>query len=198
MVLAYHIVLGLYGFWLPNDPRGSYSDFVGAWDLFRSGGKATRDRDTREGLSTEEARSPERSALKRSLKFPAVRLSGQQALAVAQGFARGASDMELRFAACAIMPDHIHMVLTRQEMAIERVLIRLKSEATRSLVQQGIHPLAKFADQEGRPPKCFSRGAWTSYLNAESDVRSAIHYVEQNPIREGLKPQRWSFVKPTV
>jgi hypothetical protein len=29
-VLAYHVVLGAYGFWLPNDPRGSWSDFVGS------------------------------------------------------------------------------------------------------------------------------------------------------------------------
>jgi hypothetical protein len=37
MVLGYHVVFGVYGFWLPNDPRGSWSDFVGAWELFRFG-----------------------------------------------------------------------------------------------------------------------------------------------------------------
>lgn len=35
MVLASHVILGAYGFWLPNDPRGSWSTFVGAWDLYR-------------------------------------------------------------------------------------------------------------------------------------------------------------------
>ena len=37
MVSGYHVILSAYGFWLPNDPRGSWSDFVGAWELFRFG-----------------------------------------------------------------------------------------------------------------------------------------------------------------
>src|ERR671924_278448 len=37
MILAYHVVFGAYGFWLPNDPRGSWSDFVGSWELLRFG-----------------------------------------------------------------------------------------------------------------------------------------------------------------
>lgn len=28
MVLTYHVVISFYGFWLPNDPRGSNSTFV--------------------------------------------------------------------------------------------------------------------------------------------------------------------------
>ncbi len=41
-VLAYHVIFGAYGFWLPNDPRGSWSDFVAAWELFLAGGHATK------------------------------------------------------------------------------------------------------------------------------------------------------------
>src|SRR5689334_5419414 len=37
MVLAYHVIFGTYGFWLPNDPRGSWSDFVRSWELLRYG-----------------------------------------------------------------------------------------------------------------------------------------------------------------
>jgi hypothetical protein len=40
--LAYHVIVSMYGFWLPNDPRGSGSDFIGAWELFRYGGCATK------------------------------------------------------------------------------------------------------------------------------------------------------------
>jgi hypothetical protein len=28
MILAYHSIFSMYGFWLPNDPRGSGSDYV--------------------------------------------------------------------------------------------------------------------------------------------------------------------------
>ena len=37
MIHGYHVIFGAYGFWLPNDPRGSWSDFVGAWELLKFG-----------------------------------------------------------------------------------------------------------------------------------------------------------------
>ena len=37
MVRAYHAIFTTYGFWLPNDPRGSWSDFVRSWELFKHG-----------------------------------------------------------------------------------------------------------------------------------------------------------------
>ena len=37
MIVGYHVIFGAYGFWLPNDPRGSWSDFVGSWELLRYG-----------------------------------------------------------------------------------------------------------------------------------------------------------------
>lgn len=37
MIVGYHVIWGTYGFWLPNDPRGSWSGFVGSWELFRYG-----------------------------------------------------------------------------------------------------------------------------------------------------------------
>lgn len=30
VVRWYHLIISGYGFWLPNDPRGSWSEFVGA------------------------------------------------------------------------------------------------------------------------------------------------------------------------
>ncbi len=196
MVLAHHIIFGLYGFWMPNDPRGSHSDFVGAWDLFRSAGRTTTGRDTLEGLATEQLRGTERAALKARLKYPPVRLTGEQALAVAGGFAQAARSINLRIAACAIMPDHVHLVTVRHTMRIEQVVIRLKGEATRSLVRHQCHPLTRFQCEGSRPPKCFARGEWKSFLGTETEIHSAVNYVRQNPIREGLKAQHWSFEYP--
>lgn len=36
-VLAYHLILSAYGFWLPNDPRGSWSEVVRSPDLMEYG-----------------------------------------------------------------------------------------------------------------------------------------------------------------
>jgi hypothetical protein len=43
MIRGYHVIFGAYGFWLPNDPRGSWSEFVGSWELFRFGAATTTD-----------------------------------------------------------------------------------------------------------------------------------------------------------
>jgi hypothetical protein len=42
MILGYHAIFGAYGFWLPNDPRGSWSEFVGSFDLYQKAGRATK------------------------------------------------------------------------------------------------------------------------------------------------------------
>src|SRR6476619_3781993 len=86
VVLGYHIIFSAYGFWLPNDPRGSWSEFVGSWELFRAGGRATK---TEERCSL--ARRPHdralRLATKEKLSRPAVKFTGVQARAVGRGFA---------------------------------------------------------------------------------------------------------------
>ena len=89
MVIAYHIILSAYGFWLPNDPRGSWSVFVGAWELFRYGGKATKVETTKSVAHAKHDRA-KRLAAKRRLKYDPVFFTGLQARAIASGFARGA------------------------------------------------------------------------------------------------------------
>jgi len=37
---------------------------------------------------------------------------------------------------------------------------------------------------------------WKVFLDTLSDVQRAIRYVEENPLREGLPRQWWSFVVP--
>ena len=46
MVLGYHLIMGTYGIWLPNDPRGSWSDFVGSRELFYFGPATKTDTET--------------------------------------------------------------------------------------------------------------------------------------------------------
>jgi hypothetical protein len=84
MPLAHHVIISLYGFWLPNDPRGSWSDFVGAWELVRFG-KATRPESARSVAAIAHDRELRLEA-KKALKHAPVVLTGRQALAVAHGF----------------------------------------------------------------------------------------------------------------
>lgn len=80
MIHGYHVIFGAYGFWLPNDPRGSWSDFVGAWEMARFG-RSTRGPERQE-LTPQQER--QRQEAKRALKYPAPAVSHQNELVVAR------------------------------------------------------------------------------------------------------------------
>jgi REP element-mobilizing transposase RayT len=194
MVLASHVIMGLYGFWLPNEERGSWSDFVGSWELLRFG-KATTVR-VRESLARRPFDAARRAAAREALMYPAVRLSGLQARAIGRGFAEYADKAGLTILACAIMPQHIHLVLKRHRLSVEQLVNQLKGSATRRLITENLHPLAAYQGAMRRPPKAFARGQWKVFLDSGEDVVRSIRYVEGNPDREALPVQRWRFVRP--
>jgi REP element-mobilizing transposase RayT len=134
-------------------------------------------------------------AAKAALKYPPVQFTGLQARAVARGFAAYLRRIGVPVWACAILPDHVHLVVGRLLIPVEQLVIQLKSYATRQLEREGIHPMARWRVGGGRVPKCWARGQWKVYLDAE-DVPRAIRYVEDNPVEEGKKKQEWSFVVP--
>src|SRR5262245_17099020 len=109
MIHGYHIIFGAYGFWPPNDPRGSWSDFVGKWELVRFG-QATRSL-ARAELTPEEER--DRQEAKESLEFPVVQFSGLQAQRIGTVFGDLARKNNYSIWACSILPEHTHLVIAR-------------------------------------------------------------------------------------
>ena len=193
MVLGYHVIFSAYGFWLPNDPRGSWSAFVGAWDLYHAGGRATTTAERR-ALHRDPHDHAKRLATKQALARPAVKLTGVQARAACRGFGAYAAKAGLPIWACAIMPDHVHMVTGPFRLDIEQVVVQLKAAATRRLSAEGLHPFAHLAEGDARPPKCWGRGEWSVFLESAEDIARSIRYVENNPIKDGKPRQSWSFV----
>src|SRR5437016_1521710 len=106
MVLGYHVIFGAYGFWLPNDPRGSWCDFVASWELFRFG-KATKT-DSRKSVAEVAHDRELREAAKEALKYPAVHFSGIQAQAIGAGFAESVRKGKVVVWACSILSEHVH------------------------------------------------------------------------------------------
>ena len=187
MVLAYHAIFGAYGFWLPNDPRGSWSDFVGCWELVRFG-KATKISSRRSVAHVPHDRSV-REGARRALKYPAVQFSGRQALAVAQGFDRARSESGYTIYACSILPEHVHLVIGRKQgRRVERMVGHLKTRATQQLSSLELWPTDK------RP--VWGENTWKVFLNAPARIAEAIEHVEKNPEKEGKPRQHWSFVTP--
>ncbi len=195
MVLATHVIFSAYGFWLPNDPRGSWSDFVAAWELLLAGGKTTKAA-TRRSVAHDEHDCEARLRAKEALKYPAVEFTGTQALSVIHGFSAAIQESDYRVFACSILPAHVHMVIGRHRLDAKRIVGHLKGRASQALEREGLHPLAAFRSADGSIPTPWGRKSWEVFLNERENVARAVEYVEQNPVKEGKKRQERSFVLP--
>jgi REP element-mobilizing transposase RayT len=192
-MIALHVIVSAYGFWLPNDPRGSWSDFVGSWELFKFG-PATKV-DDRRNYSKDPHDVALRRAAKQALKFPPVRFDEVQRDAVAQGFALACAEGTYVCYACCVGHDHAHLVLEPHAREVEVIVGHLKSQATRQLTHSGVHPLTKFVSKRGGPPTPWAEGCWKVFIDDDAQLRAAIRYVNQHPRKEGLPTQDWAFVK---
>lgn len=191
-MLAFHAVISAYGFWLPNDPRGSWSTFVASWELFQAGGKATKVRHTRSVAHRAHDRAA-RHAVKDQLTHDPVVFTGEQARALVRGIGATAGSAGYPLYALAVMPTHLHAVIGAAVCDPARVIGHLKRGATDRLIAEGLHP---FASEAGVTRSCWSKRAWKVFLDTDAAVMRAIRYVEQNPVKDGLRPQRWACVRP--
>jgi REP element-mobilizing transposase RayT len=193
-VRAYHVIFCAYGFWLPNDPRGSWSDFVAAWELRRFGPATTTT--TRRSVAGRNHDHQARLAAKQALHYPPVVFTGVQAQAIAHGFRQTIEISKYTVHACAILPEHVHMVLARTPYRVEQAVRRLKAGASRELADSNLHPLSAYALPDGTLPSPWANKCWRVFLNTDAEILRAILYVENNPLKEGKKRQNWSFVVP--
>ena len=115
-------------------------------------------------------------------------ITGQQALAVASGFQMAIAEAGYQLHACAILPDHVHLVIGPHSRNIRVIVGHLKSRATRALKSQGLW----YGD--GRP--VWGAHGWNVRLEDLAAVERAMEYVDQNPEKEGKRRQRWRFVVP--
>src|SRR5262245_60456437 len=142
MVIAYHAIWSAYGFWLPNDPRGSWSTEVWAPAL-RPFGPATKTTERR-SLAAKPYNRELRCEMRDKLKYPLVRFTLAQIDSIAAGFAAAVERFRFVLHACALLWDHVHIVAARHAYRIETVARILKLHATKQLTQDRIHPLEAF------------------------------------------------------
>jgi len=187
----------MYGFWLPNDPRGSWSDFVQSWELRRFG--YAKKQIERNDIDPKELAVWKRNA-QSALKYPPVSLTGIQALEVGRGFSVFAKVNQLAIWALSILPEHVHLVLGRHRYKIEFACNLLKGSASTQLDMAGCHPMSRFRNSDdklpSKLPSMWNSKQWIQYLDSEDAVDNAINDVEQNPLKEGKKKQNWSCVTP--
>jgi REP element-mobilizing transposase RayT len=187
MIRAYHVIFTAYGFWLPNDPRGSWSELVRQWELYGFG-PATKVH-THQSVAHRPHNPTARERPKQALQHEPVHFTGPQAREIARGFGSVVARCGYVVYAAAILPQHVHMVIARSGVRAEQMLRRFKQAATQQLRQAGLDPMDGLASP-------WARDCWKVFLDDAASVRQAIRYVEANPEREGKPMQRWSFVTP--
>jgi len=178
MIIAYHAVFTTYGTWLPNDPRGSYSKAIYN-ERLRMLGRIKYGR---------QQPGPHRAMLLEFWGAAAPRL-GRPTFLIDEnsrqiiGSAFGAVIQRLRIEApaCAIMNDHVHILVLRSKYRIEYIINQLKGAATRAL---GL---------ENTP---WTRSFWKVFIADSGALVAAANYIQANPPSAGLAVQSWDFVRP--
>jgi REP element-mobilizing transposase RayT len=185
-VIAVHLVLTLYGHWAVNDPRGSGSnDFC---DLkfeplgpIHHGRKPWFEQPTRRELKDFHTQH------KDLLNFPIFWIEDEKRPSISEAVCEVIRAHGYTCYACAICGNHLHLIIrTHKHDALtiwnhfaqslrNRLRLRFPSEISPH------HPVIS-----ARPYKVF--------LYEPDEVWDRIDYVEQNPLKEHLPPQRWEFV----
>lgn len=186
MVAAYHLIWTTYGSWLPNDPRGSTSREVRCAEISPLGELHFGRRPVQPaGQVIREFYEAARGALKHQL----LTFSPAEVDSIACGFADVIEQRTYTCYACAIMPDHVHLVIRKHRYQAEQTIEQLQ-EASRVSV------LALESSRRAFEHPVWGGPGWKVYLDTQADIRRTVHYIEQNPVKIGRPVQCWGFVKP--
>ena len=183
LVIAYHLIWTGYGHWLPNDPRGSGSKAVLSERIAELG-----------ELHFGRKRVQPPSQVVREFYRQAGPILYYSRLTFVQSdidvigaaFAELIAERKYTCYACAIMPDHVHLLIRKHRDLAEDMIEHLQDHSRMRYRAVG-------KCDSGHP--IWTDGGWRRFLSTPDEVRGVIHYIERNPLEIGWPVQRWSFVK---
>jgi REP element-mobilizing transposase RayT len=185
VLAGYHLIWTAYGWWLPNDPRGSMSRSVRSAAIAGLGElHYGRKRIQPAGRAVREFQEASRPVLKSAL----LKFTEDEILTIADAFAKTIRERSYTCYACAIMPDHIHILIRKHRDQAETMIAALQDasyEAIRAKPQAG----------RGFDHPVWGGPGWKVYLETVEDMYRTIRYIELNPIKANLPKQIWPFVK---
>ena len=191
-ILALHFILCFYGFWLPNDPRGSGSRWVRSRALYEAGGAGTLHLADGERSVAARRIDPEwRRRAYAALKHPPVRLVGLQARSVARGLARAAEEAGYEIWRCAILRHHVHLVTAPHARRYAQMAGHIKARVTQQMRADATHPFLDTGGEIINP--LWGRGCRCRFVTSRWWLGGALKYVGDNPEKERLPRQRWQF-----
>lgn len=148
-----------YGTWLPGDPRGHVSD-----TLRPHAAHIPKRNIPGAPYAADDAYT--RARARQRQKSSSVRITRDQAAAVAQRLVEAAGERNWRIPRGAVMGSHVHAVVVNcpdNGPAVRRIL--------KGTTQ------ARLSQQAGRARRWWTKGGSDRYLHSEHAVRAAIRYV---------------------
>jgi REP element-mobilizing transposase RayT len=184
MVLAHHLIWMGYGWWLPNDLRGSMSTYI-ASDIIAQLGELHFGRKKVQPLSREIRAFYDHAA--HVLKFPLLNFSWREIEVIAQAFAQCIAINNYTCYACAILLDHVHLIIRKHKDLAETMIEKLQHASREAVIELGErnfdHPV-------------WGGNGWKVFLDSPEDIWRTIPYVEENPLKLRMPEQKWLFVTP--
>jgi REP element-mobilizing transposase RayT len=182
LVIAYHLIWTAYGFWLPNDPRGSSSHKVIQKNIAELGNfHFGRRKKQPTGKAIREFQEKAATVLKYSLS----RFDHSEVREIAEAFMEVVDVHKYTCYACAIMPDYVHILVRKHKHSAEEMIDNLQSFSRLRLRNINLRPCDH--------PVWGGEG-WKVFLYHPIEIRGIIHYIEENPVKWGLPQQKWPFV----
>jgi REP element-mobilizing transposase RayT len=182
IVIAHHLIWTAYGYWLPNDPRGSMSQSI-ASDVIADLGTLHFGRKKVQPLARDVRAFRDRA--RNVLKYPLLHFKITDFSTIAEGLGDAIRQQSYTCYACAIMPDHVHILLRKHKHHAEEMLENLQESSRLRLRNAGVrssdHPI-------------WGGSGWKVFLDTPAAIRRTIGYIEENPISWKLPQQGWPFV----
>jgi REP element-mobilizing transposase RayT len=184
IIIGHHLIWTLYGHWLANDPRGSGSEAlrdpkfapIGDIHFGRKPEHLQPSRDELKGFYRE---------ARPLLEFAPFWIDEAKRQALADIVREVVQRRPYTAWACAILSNHVHLVMRRHSDDAVAIWTTIADAAR-------MH-LRDFSDVEPDHPVWAAR-PYKVFLRTPREVRTRVRYVEGNPQKEGLAPQRYDFV----
>lgn len=182
MIAGYHLIWTAYGWWLPNDPRGSMSREIRCAAIADLGElHYGRKKIQPAGKLVREFYEAARSVLKHSL----LAISDEDARAIGEALAETIRQRNYTCYGCAVMSDHVHLLIRKHRDLAETMIEHLQEASREAVLALGRrapdHPVW------GGP-------GWKVHLDSLEDMWRVVKYIRDNPLKVGRPAQCWPFV----
>jgi REP element-mobilizing transposase RayT len=124
---------------------------------------------------------------KDALAFPLLTFGPAEIDAVATAFAEVIRAESYTCYACAIMPDHVHLLIRKHKHLAEHMIENLQDASREAVLSVGLR-------QPDHP--VWGGPGWKVFLDSPDDIRRTVRYVEDNPVKARSPRQVYPFVLP--